>query len=151
MDRPRDHARQRHARRRSQRREYRLEQVKVWSDAVNKTVEDIVHGVPPFPLVRESLEKLNQFADACASARRLPTRSSAKVRAWHRWFCEDDRRSGNGDEDRAHQVRREGQIRAHEILMIGDAPGDFNAAKKNGALFFPITPGSERNVGNVSW
>ena len=30
-----------------------------------------------------------------------------------------------------------------KILMIGDAPGDFNAAKKNGALFFPITPGSE--------
>src|SRR5262245_25782898 len=35
-----------------------LEQVKQWSDAVNRAVEDIVHGVPPFPRVRESLEKL---------------------------------------------------------------------------------------------
>ena len=29
-----------------------LEQTKRWSDAVNAQVEDIVHGVPPFPLVR---------------------------------------------------------------------------------------------------
>src|SRR5262245_12362393 len=41
-----------------------LEQIKTWSDAVNKSIEDIVHGVPPFPLVRESLEKLNSLADA---------------------------------------------------------------------------------------
>src|SRR5688572_13601535 len=33
-----------------------LSQIKVWSDAVNVQVEDIVHGVPPFPLVCESLE-----------------------------------------------------------------------------------------------
>src|SRR5262245_60830861 len=30
-----------------------LAPIKVWSDAVNKAIEDIVHGVPPFPLVRE--------------------------------------------------------------------------------------------------
>ena len=35
----------------------------------------------------------------------------------------------------------------NRILMIGDAPGDFNAAKKNGALFFPINPGHEE----ASW
>src|SRR5437773_8928498 len=36
---------------------------------------------------------------------------------------------------------------ANRILMIGDAPGDYNAAKKNGALFFPINPGHEE----ASW
>ena len=30
-----------------------------------------------------------------------------------------------------------------KILMIGDAPGDFKAAKANGALFYPIIPGRE--------
>jgi len=35
----------------------------------------------------------------------------------------------------------------NRILMIGDAPGDFNAAKKNGALFFPVNPGHEE----ASW
>jgi len=41
-----------------------LAQIKVWSDAVNASIADIVRGVPPFPLVRESLEKLNQRAEA---------------------------------------------------------------------------------------
>ncbi len=27
--------------------------------------------------------------------------------------------------------------------MIGDAPGDMNAAKANNALFYPINPGNE--------
>ena len=31
--------------------------------------------------------------------------------------------------------------------MIGDAPGDFNAARANSALFFPINPGAEE----ASW
>ena len=29
--------------------------------------------------------------------------------------------------------------------MIGDAPGDFKAAKANGVLFYPINPGNEDN------
>ena len=32
---------------------------------------------------------------------------------------------------------------AQRILMIGDAPGDFKAAKSNSALFYPINPGRE--------
>ncbi len=31
--------------------------IKVWSDAVNATVKDMVHGVPPFPLAPETLAK----------------------------------------------------------------------------------------------
>src|SRR5690349_2883743 len=34
-----------------------------WSNAVNSTVPDIVHAVPPFPYVRECLEKLQASAD----------------------------------------------------------------------------------------
>jgi phosphoglycolate phosphatase-like HAD superfamily hydrolase len=33
------------------------------------------------------------------------------------------------------------------MLMIGDAPGDLNAARKNNARFFPIVPGHEE----ASW
>lgn len=33
------------------------------------------------------------------------------------------------------------------ILMIGDAQGDFTAAKTNQALFYPIIPGREE----ASW
>ena len=34
-----------------------------------------------------------------------------------------------------------------KVLMIGDAPGDQNAAKANNALFFPVVPGEEE----ASW
>ena len=34
-----------------------------WSNAVNASVEDMVYGIPPFPLVRESLEEIFQWAD----------------------------------------------------------------------------------------
>src|SRR5687767_9013927 len=40
-----------------------LAQIKEWSEAVNRMIADIVHGVPPFPLFRESLELINQKAD----------------------------------------------------------------------------------------
>jgi len=34
-----------------------------------------------------------------------------------------------------------------DILMVGDAPGDRNAAEANGSRFFPINPGAEE----ASW
>ena len=41
-----------------------LEQVLQWSRQVNQAVTDIVKDVPPFPFVRESLEKITKLADA---------------------------------------------------------------------------------------
>ena len=40
-----------------------LAQVKVWSDAVNAQIAEIVHGVPPFPLVRDCLSQALGQAD----------------------------------------------------------------------------------------
>ncbi len=37
--------------------------------------------------------------------------------------------------------------RPENVLMIGDAPGDFAAAKAVGAHFFPTNPGNE----DASW
>jgi hypothetical protein len=36
-----------------------------------------------------------------------------------------------------------GKYPPEKILMIGDAPGDFKAAKSNHVLFYPIVPGRE--------
>lgn len=36
-----------------------------------------------------------------------------------------------------------GKYPDNRILMIGDAPGDFEAAQKNEVLFFPVLPGQE--------
>ena len=125
-----------------------LAQVKVWSDAVNKAVEDIVHGVPPFPLVRESLAKLNQRADAMCISQ---TPADALKREWaeHRidGFVKMIAGQEMGTKTEHLKFAAKDKYAPAKILMIGDAPGDFNAAKKNGALFFPINPGQEE----ASW
>ena len=36
-----------------------------------------------------------------------------------------------------------GKYKKNHVLMIGDAPGDIEAAKENNVLFYPILPGNE--------
>jgi hypothetical protein len=48
-----------------------------YSIPANKSVEEIVHGVPPFPLVRESLAKGAEKARWSLSQPHRPRRSSA--------------------------------------------------------------------------
>jgi phosphoglycolate phosphatase-like HAD superfamily hydrolase len=125
-----------------------LEHIKVWSDAVNKTVEDLVHGVPPFPLVRESLAKLNEKADAMCISQ---TPTDALQREWSEHGINQFVKMIAGQEmgtktEHLKFAARE-KYAPGKVLMIGDAPGDFKAAKANDALFFPINPGQEE----ASW
>jgi phosphoglycolate phosphatase-like HAD superfamily hydrolase len=125
-----------------------LEQTKVWSDAVNAAVEDIVHGVPPFPLFRESLEKLTQKADAMVISQ---TPADALKREWAEHGIDSFVKMIAGQEmgTKTEHIKfaAKGKYPAEKILMIGDAPGDQKAAKGNGALFYPINPGREE----ASW
>jgi phosphoglycolate phosphatase-like HAD superfamily hydrolase len=121
-----------------------LAQIKVWSDAVNAAIEDIVHGVPPFPLVRESLGKINQHADAmCIS--QTPTPALEREWAEHGLepFVKIIAGQEMGTKTEHLKFAAVGKYPSQKILMIGDAPGDFKAAKSNGALFYPINPGNE--------
>lgn len=125
-----------------------LAQVKQWSDAVNHAVEDIVKGVPPFPLFCESLAKMGEKADTMVISQ---TPTDALEREW----LEHDIKKGvriiagqeMGTKTEHLSYAAKGKYPADKILMIGDAPGDFKAAKSNGALFYPIVPGNEE----VSW
>jgi len=121
-----------------------LEQVKRWSDAVNAQIEDIVKGVPPFPLVRECLQKINQKAEAMCISQ---TPAEALKREWAEHGLDQYVKMIAGQEmgTKTEHIKfaAVAKYAPNRILMIGDAPGDFNAAKKNGALFFPINPGHE--------
>lgn len=123
-----------------------LAQVKVWSDAVNAAVADIVFGVPPFPLVRECLAKISQRADAMCISQ---TPAEALKREWHEHGIDQYVKIIAGQEmgTKTEHIKfgAAGKYPATKILMIGDAPGDFNAAKKNSALFYPINPGHEES------
>lgn len=125
-----------------------LAQVKVWSDAVNAAVEDIVHGVPPFPLVRESLEKINQKADAMCISQ---TPADALKREWAEHnidgFVKIIAGQEMGTKTEHLKFAAASKYPKEKILMVGDAPGDYKAARGSDALFYPIVPGREE----VSW
>jgi phosphoglycolate phosphatase-like HAD superfamily hydrolase len=121
-----------------------LAQVKVWSDSVNKAIEEIVHGVPPFPLVRECLQRISERADAMCISQ---TPAEALKREWAEHDIERFVKIIAGQEmgTKTEHLRfaASGKYAPNRILMIGDAPGDLKAAKGNDALFFPINPGNE--------
>jgi phosphoglycolate phosphatase-like HAD superfamily hydrolase len=125
-----------------------LDRAMEWSKAVNRSVEEIVFGLPPFPFVRESLQLLQQNADAVVVSQ---TPTDALVREWREHSLESLVRMIAGQElgtKKQHlKLATEGRYAAGHVLMIGDAPGDYDAARANKALFFPINPGREE----VSW
>ena len=108
----------------------------------------MVHDIPPYPMVRESLEKLVDKTDVMVI-------SSTPLHALEREWTENgiDRyvRLIAGQEYGSKKdhiaTAAKGKYDDNKILMLGDAPGDMKAAKSNGALFFPIIPGQEE----ASW
>lgn len=117
-----------------------------WSLKVNKDIHELVYGMPPFPFVRESLQKMNEKADALVV-------SQTPVEALEREWKENDldryvrliagQEYGTKTEHLA--LAAKGKYPDDKILMIGDAPGDQKAARSNGVLFFPINPGHEED------
>ena len=125
-----------------------LAQVKVWSDAVNTQIADIVHGVPPFPLVRECLDEALGQADLMVISQ---TPCDALEREWAEHelakFVKVIAGQEIGTKTEHLQFATAGKYPADKVLMIGDAPGDHKAAKANGVLFYPVLPGREE----ASW
>jgi phosphoglycolate phosphatase-like HAD superfamily hydrolase len=125
-----------------------LDRARAWSEAVNATVADMVHGVPPFPWVRESLAYLADRADMIVVS---ATPLEALEREWEEHDIAKYVRVIAGQEmgkKALHlKLAASGKYRPDHVLMVGDAPGDLNAARANGFLFFPVNPGHEE----ASW
>jgi len=106
-----------------------------WTHLVNGLVAIRVFDVPPFPYVRESLEKLAPAADViCVSA----TPYEALVREWEEHDIAGFAALICGQE--------QGKKAEHICLATGgklDGKGDMKAAKANNALFYPVMPGRE--------
>jgi phosphoglycolate phosphatase-like HAD superfamily hydrolase len=115
-----------------------------WSEEVNRNVAEIVRDVPPFPLVRESLQKLQAVADVMVVS---ATPGEALQREWAEHGLAPlvgliaGQELGSKKEHLA--LAAVGKYPSDRILMVGDAPGDQKAAEANGVLFFPILPGRE--------
>ncbi len=115
-----------------------------WSAAVDASIAAIVHGVTPYPGVREALQTLSRQADliVCSS-----TPSSALQSEWNEHKIAPFMQAICGQEAgrKAESLQKclEMGYQPEKMLMIGDAPGDMNAAKKVGCRYFPINPGRE--------
>lgn len=117
-----------------------------WSLKVNEAVADMVSNVPPFPLVRESLQKLQPHADmlVCSATPNEALKAEWGEHGLDQFVVEIcGQESGSKKETLANAAKYD----PNKSLMIGDAPGDFKAAQQNQCLFFPINPGAEE----ASW
>ena len=121
-----------------------LANVLAWSKAVNAAVLDIVQGVPPFPLVRESLQKAGSRADMMVVS---GTPLEALVREWDehdlKQFVHVIAAQEHGSKKEHLTLAAKDHYPPERILMVGDAFGDLKAAQAVGALFYPVLPGRE--------
>ena len=118
-----------------------------WSLAVNKSIAELVRGVPPFPNVRACLDRLSEHADMVVCSQ---TPNAALQAEWNEHGLATYVQAICGQEIGSKTevlAAGKGKYAPENTLMIGDAPGDYNAAVANNALFFPINPGHEE----ASW
>ncbi|MBN2218093.1 MAG: HAD family hydrolase [Pirellulales bacterium] len=117
-----------------------------WSKAVNESIAGMVRGVPPFPFVRECLDKIDGEADILVVS---ATPQEALTREWEEHDLKKYIAAICGQEigTKKQSLQTASQYGPNCALMIGDAPGDYRAAVANQTLFFPINPGAEE----ASW
>lgn len=123
-----------------------LKRALAWSVAVNKSIADMVRGVPPFPYVRQCLERFCGRADMIVCSQ---TPTAALEAEWTEHDIARFVLSICGQEigSKKELLAVAQQYPPNHALMIGDAPGDHKAATANNCLFFPINPGAEE----ASW
>jgi len=121
-----------------------LASVLKWSMEINEGISRTVKSLPPFPWARESLERAHTNSDViCVSQ----TPGEALVREWSAQDLAKHVEVIAGQElgSKTEQIAlaTRGRYIPDRVLMIGDAPGDRQAALDNHALFYPVKPGQE--------
>ena len=121
-----------------------LSEVLQWSKDANTLIAQTVKNIKPFAWARKSLRLIGKKADAiCVSQ----TPAEALLREWDEHHMLDFVRVIAGQElgtkEEHIRLAAAGRYAGDKILIIGDAPGDLEAAVKNEALFYPINPGRE--------
>lgn len=120
-----------------------------WSEAVNESIRQTVREVPPFPLVRESLDLLAGRADVVVVS---ATPTDALEREWREhdlapYVAQIAGQELGSKREILALAAPAGRYGRDKVLMVGDAPGDLQAARANGVLFYPVEPGRE----DASW
>ncbi len=121
-----------------------LQRLLEWSKAVNRSIESQPVPIPLFNGVRKSLILMAETADTLVVSQ---TPEAALVSEWRQHGLEGLVRLIAGQElgSKAEHLRlaSEGKYAAGRVLLLGDAPGDLEAAVVAGVSFYPILPGGE--------
>jgi len=121
-----------------------------WSEEVDENIARIVHDVAPLPGVKETFAGIAEFADIVIVS---ATPHEAIVREWGAQGLLDHISVVAGQElgSKRECIRKAmaGKYAPEKVLMVGDAPGDYEAAKANGVLYYPIIPGQEVESWNL--
>ena len=121
-----------------------------WSEAVNRTFPHISAKIPPFEGVKESLALMHEVADVLVVSK-TPYEDLANY--WEAQGIEHYVQMIAGQEmgSKGHHiamVKKAGQYRDEQVLMLGDGNGDLEGVKENNGLFYPVSPGYEQESWN---
>ena len=119
-----------------------------WSLNVNKSIEELPKGDEPFEGVKESLESLSKIVDVAVVS---SANGEALNDEWGRHDFIKYLQALLGQEAGTKQyciaeLKKQGYD-TEKILMVGDAPGDLQAAQNNDVRYYPILVGKE----GLSW
>lgn len=110
-----------------------------WSNAVNKAISELHNEDKPFPKVKEGLEAISIVADIAIVS---SANGGAVLDEWTRHDLSPsvDVMLGQEAGTKAACIAglKENNFSDDKVLMVGDAPGDLDAAIQNGVLYYPI-------------
>jgi len=116
-----------------------------WGNGVNAMIADMVHGCGPFPGVREAMEAMSPFVDEMTGS---ATPLHALEKEWNEHglaqYVHVIAGQEMGSKAQHVQYAANGKYPDGHIMLIGDAPGDRDAARTAGCLYYPINPGKEK-------
>lgn len=116
-----------------------------WSNAVNKAITELSGDDRPFEGVEEGLKAASELADVTIVS---SANSEAVLDEWTRHELAPYVSVMLGQEagTKAYcieQLKKAG-FQSENVLMVGDAPGDLDAAQKNDVFYYPILVGKEK-------
>lgn len=115
-----------------------------WSVEVNKAIHALADEDEPFPGVKKGLETIEKIADLAI----VSSANGGAVQAeWTRHGLATHVQVMLGQEagTKAYCIEQLKKIgySADHVLMVGDAPGDLEAAEHNDVCYYPILVGKE--------
>ncbi|MGL5314941.1 MAG: HAD family hydrolase [Peptostreptococcaceae bacterium] len=115
-----------------------------WSINVNKAIEKLPKDDKPFENVKKGLENISKLADVAVVS---SANGEALDDEWNRHDLVKHLNVLLGQEAGTKQycisqLKKKGYD-TNKILMVGDAPGDLQAAQKNNVNFYPILVNKE--------